>query len=177
MALRFKAVREQLGLDQQAVADGTGLSRATVSRIERGEIDYSGKTLRRFADFFGCDPGDLISDRPLPADGVTIDRELMAKILHAVERQGAENDPPIGVEARGYLVALIYEFERRNPSEEFDFADYADLVKVGRRHRLTGLDRMRQSLEPHGLRFADDAETDDGGNDQQAGGPGSPRHN
>lgn len=48
----FTAARKRLGLDQKAMAEALGISQASLSRIERGQQEPSGRVvlaLQRFA--------------------------------------------------------------------------------------------------------------------------------
>lgn len=64
----FKEWRKFRGLTQQDLADQLGLTKATVSRIETGDIDYGRRFLEGAADVLGTTPGRLLSGPPTEAD-------------------------------------------------------------------------------------------------------------
>lgn len=71
----FKEWREAAGLNQKQLADKFGVAPGTISRIERGERDFTGKFLATFVQIVGCpSPGDPISR---PPDQFSVDAELM----------------------------------------------------------------------------------------------------
>jgi transcriptional regulator with XRE-family HTH domain len=60
----LRAYREQLGLSQEAFADGLGVHRTYMGGIERGERNLTLKTLERIAEQLDLDPMRLL--RPIP---------------------------------------------------------------------------------------------------------------
>jgi transcriptional regulator with XRE-family HTH domain len=46
---RLKALRQLRALSQEELSERSGVGRATISRIERGETGARGRTLRRLA--------------------------------------------------------------------------------------------------------------------------------
>jgi XRE family transcriptional regulator, regulator of sulfur utilization len=59
--LRVKELRDVKGWTQEQLAEHAGLTRATVNRIERGQIErVEFKTLEALADALGVEPGYLI---------------------------------------------------------------------------------------------------------------------
>ncbi len=57
---RLKELRKLRALSQQELADVSGIGRATVSRIERGETGAHGRTLRRLAEALKVDVSELV---------------------------------------------------------------------------------------------------------------------
>ncbi|MGI8540787.1 MAG: helix-turn-helix domain-containing protein [Rubrobacteraceae bacterium] len=57
---RLKELRKLRALSQQELADVSGIGRATVSRIERGEMGAHGRTLRRLAEALKVDVSELV---------------------------------------------------------------------------------------------------------------------
>ena len=57
---RLKELRKLRALSQQELADESGVGRATISRIERGEMGAPGRTLRRLANALGVGVEELV---------------------------------------------------------------------------------------------------------------------
>lgn len=65
MALYFREWRLHAGFTQDALAKKMRVTKPTVSRIERGKRDFTGRYLLRFAVVCGCDYlGDPVSRPP-----------------------------------------------------------------------------------------------------------------
>ncbi|MDO6517727.1 helix-turn-helix domain-containing protein [Zobellia uliginosa] len=60
LAKRVKELRKRKGLSQEELTENSGLSLRTVQRIENGETDPTGETLRRIADALKVNPDELI---------------------------------------------------------------------------------------------------------------------
>jgi transcriptional regulator with XRE-family HTH domain len=56
---RIKELRSRRGLSQEELAERSGLSLRTIQRIENGETDPRGDSLRRLADSLGTSPDEL----------------------------------------------------------------------------------------------------------------------
>ncbi len=56
----LKAARKRRDLTLEAVAEATGLTAATISRIETEKYRGSPESLERLAEYFGMTPGDLM---------------------------------------------------------------------------------------------------------------------
>lgn len=56
--------RKHCGLTLEEAADRAGLSHSQLSRIERGQSDYTRSTLEALAAVYGCTPGDLVGRDP-----------------------------------------------------------------------------------------------------------------
>ena len=57
---RLKELRQLRALSQQELAEASGIGRATLSRIERGETGAHGRTLRRLAEALRVDVAELV---------------------------------------------------------------------------------------------------------------------
>jgi transcriptional regulator with XRE-family HTH domain len=57
---RLKTLRRLRALSQEELADESGVGRATISRIERGETGAHGRTLRRLAKALGVGVEELV---------------------------------------------------------------------------------------------------------------------
>jgi transcriptional regulator with XRE-family HTH domain len=57
---RLKALRQLRALSQQELSERSGVGRATISRIERGETGAQGRTLRRLAEALGVGVEELV---------------------------------------------------------------------------------------------------------------------
>ncbi len=57
---RLKTLRRLRAMSQEELAEESGVGRATISRIERGETGAHGKTLRKLAKTLGVDVSELV---------------------------------------------------------------------------------------------------------------------
>jgi transcriptional regulator with XRE-family HTH domain len=57
---RLKTLRRLRALSQEELAAESGVGRATISRIERGETGAHGRTLRRLAKALGVGVEELV---------------------------------------------------------------------------------------------------------------------
>jgi transcriptional regulator with XRE-family HTH domain len=57
---RLKSLRRLRAMSQEELAEESGVGRATISRIERGESGAHGRTLRRLAAALGVDVAELV---------------------------------------------------------------------------------------------------------------------
>ncbi len=57
---RLKELRRLRALSQEELAEASGVGRATISRIERGETGAQGRTLRRLAATLGVGVEELV---------------------------------------------------------------------------------------------------------------------
>jgi transcriptional regulator with XRE-family HTH domain len=57
---RLKTLRQLRAMSQEELAEESGVGRATISRIERGETGAHGRTLRRLAAALGVDVDELV---------------------------------------------------------------------------------------------------------------------
>ena len=60
MRLKLREIRERKFLSQQELADLAGTTKANISRIERGDQQPRGSTVRKLADALGVRPEDLV---------------------------------------------------------------------------------------------------------------------
>ena len=58
---RLRTLRRLRAMSQEELAEESGVGRATVSRIERGETGAHGKTLRKLARALGVDVSELVT--------------------------------------------------------------------------------------------------------------------
>ena len=57
---RMKELRKLRALSQEELAQASGVGRATISRIERGETGAHGRTLRKLAEILKVDVAELV---------------------------------------------------------------------------------------------------------------------
>ncbi|TJY37363.1 helix-turn-helix domain-containing protein [Pontimicrobium aquaticum] len=60
LAIKLKALRNQKGMSQEVLADESGLSLRTIQRIENGETNPTGDSLKRLANSLNASPDELI---------------------------------------------------------------------------------------------------------------------
>ena len=60
LATRIKEFRIQKGMSQEILAEESGLSQRTVQRIENGESNPTGDTIRRLSNALNINPDELI---------------------------------------------------------------------------------------------------------------------
>ena len=60
LATRVKDFRTQKGMSQEVLAEESGLSHRTVQRIENGESNPTGDTIRRISNALNINPDELI---------------------------------------------------------------------------------------------------------------------
>ena len=60
LATRVKEFRTQKGMSQETLAEESGLSQRTVQRIENGESNPTGDTIRRISNALNINPDELI---------------------------------------------------------------------------------------------------------------------
>lgn len=60
LAIRIKESRNRKGMSQEILAEESGLSLRTIQRIENGETEPTGDTLKRLANALNVNPDDLI---------------------------------------------------------------------------------------------------------------------
>ena len=70
LGLQLKTIRTQKGISQQELAEEAGLSIRTIQRIERGENEPQGFTLRSICEVLGFPPEDLFEDHKVENKGV-----------------------------------------------------------------------------------------------------------
>lgn len=63
MGYRIKEIREQKGMSQSELSDKSGVTRATIWKLETGEDEVTtSKTLLKIAEALGVTVGDLFLD-------------------------------------------------------------------------------------------------------------------
>lgn len=60
LAIRLKELRHQKGMSQEALADESGLSLRTIQRIENGDTNPTGESLKRLSNALNVNPDELI---------------------------------------------------------------------------------------------------------------------
>jgi len=60
LAIRLKELRNQKGMSQEVLADEAGLSLRTIQRIENGETNPTGESLKRLSSALNVNPDELI---------------------------------------------------------------------------------------------------------------------
>ncbi len=58
---RLRTLRRLRAMSQEELAEESGVGRATISRIERGETGAHGKTLRKLAKALSVDVSELVA--------------------------------------------------------------------------------------------------------------------
>ena len=57
---RLKAIREERGISQADLAEKTGLSRTTISKIENNEeVNVTTQTIIKISEVFGVSPSEI----------------------------------------------------------------------------------------------------------------------
>lgn len=82
------AWRRHHGLTQAALALKTGLTRLTISKLERGEVDPTLSSVRRLAAAFGISVGQLVDQAP-PSKPLT--RHELDRLARAAIRPGTKD--------------------------------------------------------------------------------------
>lgn len=62
-AERLKTLRQLRAMSQQELSEASGVGRATISRLEQGETEAHGRTLRRLAKTLGVGVEELVKVR------------------------------------------------------------------------------------------------------------------
>ena len=60
LAQKIKALRNRKGYSQEELSEKTGLSLRTIQRIENGETEPRGDSLKRLAETFGVSPDEIV---------------------------------------------------------------------------------------------------------------------
>ncbi|WP_191859235.1 helix-turn-helix domain-containing protein [Hanstruepera ponticola] len=60
LGLRIKELRKQKGMSQEFLSDESGLSLRTIQRIENGETNPTGESLKRLSNALNVNPDELI---------------------------------------------------------------------------------------------------------------------
>jgi transcriptional regulator with XRE-family HTH domain len=61
----IKEWRKSKNLTQEALAAAIGMATSSISQIETGKTGYSQPLLEQLAEYFGCEPGELLMRNPL----------------------------------------------------------------------------------------------------------------
>jgi transcriptional regulator with XRE-family HTH domain len=84
--LRVRSARKGAGLSQQKLAERVGLSRTSITNIERGRQQVALHMLYRLASAVGKNPSELLPDEAVPPEEEAID----ATALRGLEQDQRE---------------------------------------------------------------------------------------
>jgi len=90
MANHVKVRRKQLGLTLQQIADAIDTTKATVMKLEKGQMQLTENWLERLSEPLACNPQDLISDiwpANVPVIGVVMEKGVLA-LFRPLPQQG-----------------------------------------------------------------------------------------
>lgn len=80
---RIRELRMEAGLSQQALGDAVGVSKVTISDLERGEMQLTVDYMRRLAKALDVEPADLLSRTDNPIALSRDERELIERLRDA----------------------------------------------------------------------------------------------
>jgi transcriptional regulator with XRE-family HTH domain len=80
---KIRELRMEKKLSQQAVADRIGVSKVTISDLERGEMQLTVEYMRRIAKALGVEAADLLSRNDNPTGLSAAERELIERLRAA----------------------------------------------------------------------------------------------
>lgn len=166
---RVKLARITAGFARQEdLAEATGLSKATISAIERDDRTPSMKAMAKIAAALGLSAGGLIDEVPIPYKVVRIPLRHGTALMRALARRRSEAS-----EARFELVSSLERLE------ESDIEELLAIVRVKiARHERWARDAARSSkdIEPRGsVGEVPENEEDSAAADESKGvEPGSP---
>jgi transcriptional regulator with XRE-family HTH domain len=108
LASEMRALREDAGISQRAVARAAGLAQSSLSGIEGGRTEPSLETLGRLAAVLGCD----LSVRLFPNTGPAIRDRFQARIVEALigalhSRWTPRLEVPVQRPARGVIDVVL----------------------------------------------------------------------
>jgi len=152
LAKRIETLRRERGLTLDEVADRSGISRATISRIERGETSPTAHVLGRLCPIFDTTMSQLLLDTEANAPSLLPLRDAMTWTDPETGFRRTSLSPP----APGYAVevvfaelppgaAIAYEHPLTgNPEHHIVMLSGTLAMTVeGRRHVLAPYDRLR----------------------------------
>jgi transcriptional regulator with XRE-family HTH domain len=84
---RILEQRKARGVSQDVLANIIGVTKMTISRLERGINEPTLTQLRQIANFFGCAVADLLSDDDNPDRLDSANKELFARLRHGTDEQ------------------------------------------------------------------------------------------
>ncbi|RIV87480.1 helix-turn-helix domain-containing protein [Aurantiacibacter zhengii] len=84
---RIRELRNEAGLSQQAVADAIGVSKVTISDLERGKMRLDTDYMRRIAQALGVQSADLLSRQDNPYALTAQERALIDQLRAASDDQ------------------------------------------------------------------------------------------
>lgn len=80
---RIRELRMEAGLSQQALGDAVGVSKVTISDLERGEMQLTVEYMRRLAKALEVEPADLLSRSDNPVALSRDERMLIERLRDA----------------------------------------------------------------------------------------------
>lgn len=84
---RIRELRMQAKLSQQALGDAIGVSKVTISDLERGTMHLTVDYMRRLAPPLNVDPADILSRSDNPLSLTPTERDLLERFRSADEQQ------------------------------------------------------------------------------------------
>ena len=99
---RLKGARASAGMTQGAAALALGMARTTLVAIESGKRSISIEELRAFAELYGADEGELISEARPPLD---------LQVQFRADQRASESEQMLAVTLLNRLAASVVELE------------------------------------------------------------------
>jgi HTH-type transcriptional regulator/antitoxin HipB len=84
---RIRELRMQAGLSQQALGDAVGVSKMTISDLERGNMRLDTEYMRRLSKELNVLPADLLSKSDNPDALSPDERRFLEQLRHATDEQ------------------------------------------------------------------------------------------
>lgn len=85
---RLEAARKAKGISQLEAAKVLGLTRQTLITMEKGKRRYAESDVKRLADLYGCEPGELIGPvSPTPKFDMMISADIWASLRDEAEKK------------------------------------------------------------------------------------------
>jgi transcriptional regulator with XRE-family HTH domain len=160
IALRLRELREARGFSLDALADRSGVSRSTISLIERGQSSPTATVLDKLAAGLGATLASLFEDGDKPAAPVFPVSRAAEQPVWTDPASGyvRRNLSPAGVRSALQLVSITFPAGRRvaydSPPRDADIQQQIWLIDgvmeitVGAdRHRLEAGDCLAMSLD------------------------------
>lgn len=98
LAERLRAIREAMGLTQEAVSRTSGIAAPNLSKIENGRSDIQISTLMRILDAMNLDIEFVPRDAPISLQGVLAQSERGRERLNSTGI--AQSDPQLRLNAK-----------------------------------------------------------------------------
>lgn len=87
---KIKKLREQSGLTQAELAERSGVSVRTISRIEVGTANMTQKTGERLANALNCTYADIIAEEKPPLSELSTVEEGIIETFRGLDKKGQE---------------------------------------------------------------------------------------